>query len=418
MNYLSDRNLTMKKTIMKNTQFLNRQSGLSLLELLVAMTLGVIVLGAAVSMQVTFRQGFDSTDNKLNMQTNARFAFNFISSSLFEMGSMGCLTGKGYLRTVATTEEKRKKYLTNNNLYKAGANTATGTNTGNSAFIISFADPSLDIADFRYQQELDGYDDSGAPVAPVLLVPASNAGSDVLIVKGGYGPTYVFDNSSLYASNHTQLTIDPLRYPVIDLKTNEYAVLSQCDGAEVFQMTSVNTTTGVIKHETGGPAPNNEKSVFATHPDKTLGSLTFKQGQIAELRRVASVAYYVSNDAAGDPVLFRSVDGVANPLVEGVEQMQVLYGMDLDGDKVPDTFRNANAARAASANNNLAEAVSLRLSFVMRSKDAVYDAAFVQTHSMPGETDFKPNDTFARQVFTTTVTLRNRLTGNRTGANL
>lgn len=387
-----------KKIAMKNINGLSKQSGLTILELLVAMTLGVVVLGAAVSMQVSHRKGFKATDSKLNMQTNSRFAFEFISNSLREMGSVGCLTANGYVSRVKSAEQK---FLTDDSIYQTSGE-----------YRIAFNDPAQADADFRYQQELIGYDHTtiaGTP-PPAVLVPASNSGSDVLLVKGAIGPTYVFDSETLYTSNHASLSIDTTRYPFIDLKANQYAVMSQCAGAEVFQITGTNAqvAAGTIAHGSGTGLTANEHAVFSTDTTGSAASgLTFKRGTSAELRRVASVAYYISNNAQGAPVLYRSIDGVANPLVEGVEQMQVLFGLDTNDDKVPDTYKDASAA-------NMSQAIAVRLSFIMRSSEEVYKTAVAQTYVMPGEADYTVTDQYARQVFTSTVTLRNRLTGNRT----
>jgi len=400
--------LIMKKSAMKNINAINKQTGLTILELLVAMTLGLIVLGGALNMQVSHRKGFKAIDNRLNMQTNARFAFEFISNSLREMGSAGCLSMKGYV------EGAKKSLPIFLNLGDDGIYET------NPRYQIAFNDPSQADADFRYQQELIGYDDTtlaGSP-PPVTLVPASNAGSDVLLVKGAIGPTYVFapgpdtDPATLYGSGHTALKIDTARYPFIDLKANQYAVMSQCAGAEIFQITGTNAqvAAGIITHSSGGGASSNRSNLFATSD-----TLAARVGTSAELRRVASVAYYISNNASGVPTLFRSIDGVANPLVEGVEQMQILYGLDSNDDKAPDTYKDSAAAMAVSPNNNLDEAVSVRLSFIMRSQDVVNKVAKSYQFQIPGEAAYtSPVDKFARQVFTTTVTLRNRLIGDRT----
>ena len=393
--------LIMKKSAMKNINGKNKQAGLTILELLVAMTLGAVVLGGALSMQVSHRKGFKSIDNKMNMQTNARFAFEFISNSLREMGSAGCLTANGYVGRSGSALPSFLD-LTDNTIYQTSGE-----------YRIGFNNPAQADADFRYQQELIGYDDTtlaGSP-PPVALVPASNAGSDVLLVKGAIGPTYVFDSESLYTSNHASLTIDPVRYPFIDLQANQYAVMSQCAGAEIFQITGTDAqvAAGIITHGSGGGASQNANGVFATDDSgAAAGGLTFKRGQSAELRRVASVAYYISNNASGVPTLFRSIDGVANPLVEGVEQMQILFGLDTNGDKAPDTYRDSSTA-------NMSQAVAVRLSFIMRSQDEVYKITKSRTYPIPGEAAYaSPSDKFSRQVFTTSVTLRNRLTGNRT----
>jgi len=389
---------------MKNIKTLNRQAGLTILELLVAMTLGVVVLGAAVSMQVSYQKGFQATDNKLNMQTNARFAFEFISNSLREAGSAGCLTANGY---VARTKAMQKFLGTDMSIYRESPN-----------YQIAFVDPTSDVADFRFQQELIGFNDGSTEIAPTALVPASNAGSDVLLVKGAIGASYIFKSSTVYDSNHLSLQLDTNRYPLIDLKTNQYAVMSQCSGAEIFKITSTSAEIAagkILRAAATTPVDSNLNGTFATDGR----GLSFSEGgESAELRRMATVAYYISNNPSGVPTLFRSVDGVPSALVEGVERMQILYGLDTDNDKVPDTYQDAAAAKALSANNDLADAVAVRLSFIVRSQQQVYENAVSQTLTIPGESNYVVTDRFSRQVFTSTVTLRNRYTGDRVGTRI
>jgi type IV pilus assembly protein PilW len=392
---------SIKKPMMKNINAINTQAGLTIIELLVAMTLGVVVMAAAVSMQVSFQQGFKATDNKLAMQTNARFAYEFISKSLREMGSAGCLTAQNYVdRTDSVTDQYRDGI----EIYKRGT-----------SFQIAFIDPAAVRADFRYKRELVGFDDSTIAATPPPLDWARlpNPGSDVLVIKGAIGPTYVFDADTLFDSNHASLQINMARYPFIDLRPEQYAVISQCAGAEIFKITGTDDDVrnrGIISHGIGSDNDDNEFPVFATGP----GGLTFSSSAPSELRRMATVSYYIADNTATPPVptLFRSIDGqaVPDPLVEGVEQMQILYGVDGDADKVPDTYRTAAALDGAA----MANVVAVRLTFIMRSRERVYKNPVLQTLSIPGQADFVITDRFARQVFTTTVTLRNRLTGNRT----
>ena len=45
-----------------------------------------------------------------------------------------------------------------------------------------------------------------------------------------------------------------------------------------------------------------------------------------------AVTYSIAVGASGEPALWRSEDGVNVELIEGIEQMQILYGIDTDND--------------------------------------------------------------------------------------
>ena len=55
-----------------------RQSGFTMVELMVAMTLGLLIIGAAVATLVIGRQGFNAVDSASQLRENSRFAANLI----------------------------------------------------------------------------------------------------------------------------------------------------------------------------------------------------------------------------------------------------------------------------------------------------------------------------------------------------
>lgn len=101
------------------------------------------------------------------------------------------------------------------------------------------------------------------------------------------------------------------------------------------------------------------------------------------------------------------------PIISGVESMQILYGVDTDTDLVPNVYRRADQLTAADWPNVVAVRVGLLLNSqeqVYESPDttwyAVLDAAPVQaTDNLATPLDERR---FARRVFVTTIMIRNR----------
>ena len=58
---------------------------------------------------------------------------------------------------------------------------------------------------------------------------------------------------------------------------------------------------------------------------------------------VVTTIYSIQEGASGEPALFRSVDGVDQEIVEGIENLQVLYGEDTDDDDVPNYYVDAGS---------------------------------------------------------------------------
>ncbi len=102
---------------------------------------------------------------------------------------------------------------------------------------------------------------------------------------------------------------------------------------------------------------------------------------------VVTTIYSIQNGASGGPALFRSVDGVNQELVEGIENLQILYGEDTDNDNVPNYFVNAASI------TNMAQAVSVRITLVVRTL----------------ESNLTSSGGRVTRDFTSTITLRNRL---------
>ena len=69
-----------------------RQRGLTLVELLVAMTLGLILIGGVLSVVVTTRQTLRVNENLARLQEGARFSFEIMAREIREAGLIPCGT--------------------------------------------------------------------------------------------------------------------------------------------------------------------------------------------------------------------------------------------------------------------------------------------------------------------------------------
>jgi type IV pilus assembly protein PilW len=101
-----------------------------------------------------------------------------------------------------------------------------------------------------------------------------------------------------------------------------------------------------------------------------------------------TTVFSIQTGASGSPALFRSVNGdAAEELVEGIEDLQILYGQDTDNDDVPNYFVDAATI------TDMAQAVSVRITLVARTL----------------ESNLAADGGRITRAFTSTVTLRNRL---------
>ena len=102
---------------------------------------------------------------------------------------------------------------------------------------------------------------------------------------------------------------------------------------------------------------------------------------------INTTVYTIGNGSSGAPALYRSVNGVNTELVEGIENLQILYGEDTDNDDVPNYYVDSASI------TNMQQAISVRLTVVARTL----------------ETNLTTTGGRITRNFTSTVTLRNRL---------
>ncbi len=135
----------------------------------------------------------------------------------------------------------------------------------------------------------------------------------------------------------------------------------------------------------------------------------------AVILRMASVTYYIGTGADGRPALFRAVIPASGDmsimdtreLVQGVEQMHILYGKDTTGDNVPDTYLKAGAA-GLTTDVNWDSVVNLRISIMVSSDEEVGQEVDNQARTLLDENVAAANDRRYRRVFTTTINMRNK----------
>lgn len=156
--------------------------------------------------------------------------------------------------------------------------------------------------------------------------------------------------------------------------------------------------------------------VYSSNPaDFTLRKIDCVS--LADVRQAVVRTYFVAtcDDCANDtmPTLKRAeLDGndiTITPLVEGVENLQIEYGFDTDGDGNSDVFRPGLSGVAGAADNDWSNVVAARLYVLVRSTDTEgnYSDSVRQVNMGPLGYVTVPNDGYKRVVQTSTVRLNN-----------
>ena len=332
-----------------------RQRGMTLVELMVGLVLALIVVWIAGSLYVTNKQVTRVNDSISRLQENGRFAMHVLEDDLRMAGFRGIC-----------------------------GNTITPNSVLNSA-----AYP------YQFNVGLAGFHGTGASWAPTLdasisgLSPAPLPDRDVVTVRR-------FDASPMaLTAAMASPTADLQVAPGTALAAGDLLLVADCTAAAIFQVTGYGA--GVIAHASGAGTPGN-----------STANLGRRFGPDASVYRLVTRTYYIAPSArkAGSNSLWAnsspSYQGVTQPeeLAEGVEQLLVLYGEDLDTD------RAANRYVTAENVTTWDKVVSVRLQTLLATTSASTTIS-PQPYTFDGTTT-TPTDRRLRTPIASVITLRNR----------
>ena len=321
------------------------QSGLSLVEVLIAMLIGLILMSGVVQVFLSARQSNRVHEATARMQETGRMALEVISRDVRMADFWGCAAD-----------------ITNvvNNLDSAGS---------------GFVD---------YQTGgLAGTEGGSGASDTLVLRGGFNSG---LQVQPPYGPQ---------ASANIKVPADN------GLSQGDIVMVSDCQNADIFQITNANPDgSGTVVHNTGNAvSPGNYN---ASNPGCPGGGnahcLSKVYGADAFLFGVSQISYFIGTGSEGEPALFRN----GEEYLDGVEELQVLYGEDTTGSGTANYFVPANQVA------DMEQVVSLRFAVVARSYDDNLTGGINQSYSVLGDNRTAADERL-RQVYTSTVNLRNRL---------
>lgn len=374
-----------------NAQFRRREAGgFTLIEMLIAMVIGLVVVLAVGYVFVGSRQTYRSQDAAARLQEGARYAYEVLSNDIRMAGITGCNTS-GTQNIVDSDDDATPN--PGNDWYK---NLFGATQIGN---------PLVNIS----AQPIYGYEG----VVPADVCTTANTascysqGDGLTVLRADTSQEYIVQS---HASPTFTLTA------AHDIHAGEIMVVTNCtDATALFQTTGTASTT--LNHDASGT------------PGNFTDTLTGSYGAGSRIYRLHSVTYYIGQNPAGEPALYRrrlTYSGndpatVAEELVEGVENMQITYGVDTDAtaDKQANSYQTATeienasgtpAVPGATAAARWQRVLSVRVSLLMRSaENGITTKAQTYTYPPDAATTTTATDRRLRRAFTFVVSLRNRI---------
>lgn len=332
--------------------------GLSLIELMVALVLSLVIGAAVLQMFLASKTTYRVQDAMARVQENGRFAVSFLASDIRMAGFMGC----GNLNEIA---------------------------------INVIANPAPIDATNPLGQVIGGINNVGATNAWNAV-----AGTDVLSIRraSSAGVSLVgnmaTDNANIQVANND-----------LGLVAGDTLFLSDCLSADIFRATNVSSGGG-------------KTTIAHANNSNTSNNLSKAYGADAELLAFESITYFIRDTgrktASGAPVNALMVerkfanrsDASANPveLVDGVQDMQLEYGVATGANMIASDYLTANAV------TDWTKVVSVRFSLLLQSIDGnvvASSGAASQVLSFNGAA--VPADGRLRQVFGSSVAIRNRV---------
>lgn len=412
----------------------NRHRGVSLIELMIALTIGTVLVLGLVQVFSASRTAYQLSTGLARAQENGRFAMDMLQRDLRVAGHMGCVNDQA--RFLPENITPSRPALVSTFL------TAADQFNGNFEAVDGYA--------LRFDRMIEGFDANNTASGQILSLPAvptvagdgggwtpalpaevydvlTNpiAGSDVLVLRH-FAPAGAQVTSFTAGAPATiQFDLNHLPRLTEGVSNPRLLGISDCMTAAVFEVGG-NLSTGTISVATGGASK------------RSLTDQPFVTGQ-AMLYRAESLVYYVGLNQQDTPSLYRArfgLDGaggltsINEELVEGIESLQLQYGLDSEIGASTRPTGNIGRSHVASAaifpagtaetNANVWRRVGMiQVGLVARSAERAAveqrntdDGAGIAPLSIVGVRITPPNDGFYRTVYEDSIALRNRLFGN------
>ncbi|MGB5511339.1 MAG: PilW family protein [Woeseiaceae bacterium] len=321
----------------------SRQSGVTLIELMIAMLIGAFLVGGILQIFAAARQTYRVHDATSRMQESGRMALEVLARDIRMADFWGCASNS--ITMV-------------NNLNTAGAG----------------------YVDFVTGGVVGTDGASGAPDS-ITLRGGFDAG---ITVEPPYGPQ---------ASANIKVN------KASDLAQDDIVMVSDCSNGDIFQITNSNPNgSGVLVHNTGNGDPGNYNVTNPGCPGSNAHCLSKVYGGDAKILLTREVTYDIRTGSEGQPALFRN----DAEFLDGIENLQILYGEDITGTGIADYFVPASQVV------DMDRVISIRIAVVTRSNDDFLTGGVAQNYNLLGATVTAP-DQRLRQVYTSTIAVRNRL---------
>ncbi|OED40596.1 hypothetical protein ACH42_16020 [Endozoicomonas sp. (ex Bugula neritina AB1)] len=344
-----------------------KAAGFSLVELMVAMVLGLVLLTGVGQIFLATNKSWTLNDELARVQENARVAMDILGGYIRSASYTGCPTQSNLANGLKADSDSREWMA---HFDKGILGFSSGTDTRNRIDSNAISEAIVIHSIDREQ----GVTISGHDVSNATLSLTNN---------------HDYDSGDLLA-----------------------LITEDCQQVSVFRAGATTGSKEITHSSGGGSNLSNCTSDLKGDFDCQVGSMgaesmSHQSSMIAPLN---SYAFYL-RDSNSIPTLYRKKAGEyvsgnsvsAEALVEGIENIRLLYGVDTDSDGVANRYRTASDLGLFST--DWLKVTSVKLELLVRSLIEIAEKP--QMYFFAGNR-VEPDDLYVRRQFVTTIELRNR----------
>lgn len=291
--------------------------GMTLIELMISMVLGLVIIGGATSVIIANRQSYRTNEALSQVQESQRMAFELLARDVREAGFNGC-NSQGRVANVLEQPASGARWW----------QTWVGL------------------------QGQEGTQPSGA-VAIGTATGNRISGTDSITVQGVQGVGVSVE------SHHASSANIKLTAATTDVALDDIVILCDFDHAAIFQVSNYNSNNVTLGHNTGQGTPGNcSKGLGYPTICGNANSNDYTFGRNSQLMRFAATNWYIGNNgraAEGGRSLYRvelgsgGATSAAQEVVAGVSNMQLTYReqgrADFADATLVGSWANVNAVR-------------------------------------------------------------------------
>lgn len=355
-----------------------RQSGFGVIEIMLAMLISLILLSGVIQIYTGSKESYVMAENLSRMQENARFAVNMLAHDIRMAGFMPCRTNGNMANTVQSTSP-----------------------------MVDFFNGALR----GYEGNVSTFPSDAFPAAGTAAGDRVATSDGVIVLRGASG------NQTYHVLSHNGNSAQFKLNKEHNFRVGQIAMVCDGNNAAIFQITNSNPSNETIVHNEGTGTPGNCSKHIKGNGDCTneTGLKPESYGDDAQVVAFEGRAYYIGVGSRGNTnslyrvaVLDNATMAAPEELLEGIESMQILYGVDANGDRLAESYVTAGTV------GDWTTVVSVRLGLLIQTPEEVGTDVDNRAYYVAGTTIGTSGtvqhaaDGRLRYAFNSTIKLRNR----------